>query len=284
MARIEKYSTGITQIIRHNIREFPDGHCYTNEHVDLSKSQDNYSLIRRGSTAKEIDEYRKEIESECFRYNRKNLIHANEVVCTLPADCPPEQERQFFEETYNYICSTLPMGERCIFLAEVHADEGTILKDGKTVVQGAKHMHVMYVPAVPDRKHDDYDYKLCSDELTKRSVLKQWHPNYQAWLDDAGVHATVASGITSGSGISVKAMKEITQQTGLSLDQIKGLQHDLDVAHDEIQKLQHDLDAAHEQIRSLEATLKSPTWGEHSWGQSLSWGTADQERKKEYER
>ena len=145
-------------------------------------------------------------------------------------------------------------------------------------------MHVMYVPAVPDRKHDDYDYKLCSDELTKRSVLKQWHPNYQAWLDDAGVHATVASGVTSGSGISVKAMKEITQQTGLSLDQIKDLQHDLDVAHDEIQKLQHDLDAAHEQIRSLEATLKSPTWGEHAWGHSSSWGAADQERKEEYER
>ena len=82
----------------------------------------------------------------------------------------------------------------------------------------------------------------------------------------------------------MKAMKEITQQTGLSLDQIKGLQHDLDVAHDEIQKLQHDLDAAHEQIRSLEATLKSPTWGEHSWGQSSSWDAADQERKKEYER
>lgn len=187
-------------------------------------------------------------------------------------------------ETYNYICSTLPMGERCIFLAEVHADEGTILKDGKTVVQGSKHMHVMYVPAVPDKKHDDYDYKLCSDDLTKRAVLKQWHPNYQAWLDDAGVHATVASGVTSGSGISVKSMKEITQQTGLSLDQIKDLQHDLDVAHDEIQKLQHDLDAAHEQIRSLEATLKSPTWGEHAWGHSSSWGAADQERKEEYER
>lgn len=51
----------------------------------------------------------------------------------------------------------------------------------------------MYVPAVPDTKHEGFKFRLCSDELTRRSVLKQWHPKYQKWLDDAGIKATVYS-------------------------------------------------------------------------------------------
>jgi hypothetical protein len=202
--------------------------------VDPKRKTDNYSIIRRGNTAKDIEKYRKSIEKECFKYNRKNIVHANEVICTLPSDCPPEQERLFFEESFKYICSTLPMGEKCVFLAEVHADEGRVLKDGVTIVEGAKHLHVMYVPAVPDTKHENYDYKLCSDQLTKRAVLKQWHPNYQKWLDEAGVKATVASGVTSGKGISVKSLKEITKQTGLSLEQLQSLEKENKKLYDQL--------------------------------------------------
>lgn len=248
MARIEKYSTGIVGVIKHNIREFKDGICPTNMEVDPERIGENYSLIRRGETAKDIEKYRKQIEKECFHYNRKNLVHANEVVCTLPADCPPEQERQFFEESYKYICSTLPMGEKCVFLAEVHADEGRVLKDGVTVVEGAKHLHVMYVPAVPDSKHEGYDFRLCSDELTKRAVLKQWHPNYQKWLDDAGVKATVASGVTSGKGISVKSLKEISKETGLTLDQIKSLEKENKLLHDKLMDREQELATTHHTI------------------------------------
>lgn len=272
MARIEKHASGIRNIIKHNIREFPDGVCHSNPNVDPQKSQDNYSLIKRGNTAKEIDTYRKEIESECFKYKRKNLIRANEVVCTLPADCPPEQERAFFEESYKYICSTLPMGERCVFLAEVHADEGTIIKDGITVVQGARHLHVMYVPAVPDTKHPDFQYKLCSDDLTKRSILKNWHTNYQSWLDAAGVTATVKSGVTSGAGISVQALKELTKETGLSLTEIKSLQY-------ENAALKRELEKAQDKIRTLEhAATRS-----HSWGNTENWGNHTLEYEKEIE-
>lgn len=88
-------------------------------------------------------------------------------------------------------------------------------------IEGQKHLHVMYVPAVPDTKHEGFKFRLCSDELTRRSVLKQWHPKYQKWLDDAGIKATVYSGKTSGKGISVKSLKEISKTTGLSLDQIQ---------------------------------------------------------------
>ena len=255
MARIEKYNTGIVGVIKHNIREFKDGKCPTNMEVDPERSNENYSIIRRGETAKDIEKYRKKIEKECFHYNRKNLVHANEVVCSLPADCPPEQEHQFFEESYKYICSTIPMGERAVFLAEVHGDEGRVLKDGVTVVEGAKHLHVMYVPAVKDSKHDGYDYRLCSDELTKRAVLKQWHPKYQKWMDDAGVSCTVASGVTSGKGISVKSLKEITKETGLSLEQIKDLEKQNNQLYEKLMEKEHKLAASHQTITKKDSII-----------------------------
>lgn len=240
MARIEKYHTGIKKVIQHNIREFKDGKCPTNLEVNPEKMKYNYSLIRRGNTAKEIEAYRKKITSECFHYKRKNIVFANEVIFTLPSDTPSEQERAFFEESLKYLISTLPLGERAIFLAECHCDEGQVLKDGKTVVEGQKHLHVMYVPAVADSKHDGYSYKLCSDALTRRSVLKQWHPKYQKWLDDAGIKGTVYSGKTSGKGISVKSLKEISKTTGLAFDQIQDLEKDRTELLKKIQTLEEE--------------------------------------------
>ena len=267
MARIEKYSTGILNMIKQNVREFRNGKCSSNAEIDSSKTKENYSLIRRGNNAQGIEKYRKKIEAECFHYNRKNIIRCNEVICTLPQDCPPEQERAFFDETYKYICSTLPMGEKCIFLAEVHCDEGKILKDGVTVVQGKKHLHVMYVPAVPDKKHEGYDFKLCSDQLTKRAKLKKWHPNYQKWLDKAGIHATVASGVT-GKGISVNALKEISKETGLSLDQIKTLKKDNKMLRDKLRKKEQELKQANDKIRQLEEKKHEHSWGSNTWGKT----------------
>lgn len=241
MARIQKYHTGIKKVIQHNIREFSGGKCPTNLEVNPEKMKYNYSLIRRGNTAKEIETYRKKITAECFHYKRKNIVFANEIIFTLPKDTPSDQERPFFEESLNYLVSTLPMGSKCIFLAEVHCDEGQVLKDGKTVVEGQKHLHVMYVPAVADPKHDDYSFKLCSDALTRRSVLKQFHPKYQKWLDDAGIKGTVYSGKTSGKGISVKSLKEISKTTGLSFDQIQDLEKD----RTELLKKIHTLEEEH---------------------------------------
>ena len=159
MAEITKFGASeVAFHIKHDLREIPEGKDYGNESIIPEKSKDNYSLLDRCQTAAEANKYRKEIEKECFSYNRKNLVHAVEVVVQCPADCPPEQKEAFFRESYNYICSTLPMGERCVFVAEVHVDEKHYSPTGEMISKD--HLHVMYVPGFPDTKHDGFDYKL----------------------------------------------------------------------------------------------------------------------------
>ena len=265
MAEITKFGASeVAFHIKHDLREIPEGKDYGNESIIPEKSKDNYSLLDRCQTAAEANKYRKEIEKECFSYNRKNLVHAVEVVVQCPADCPPEQKEAFFRESYNYICSTLPMGERCVFVAEVHVDEKHYSPTGEMISKD--HLHVMYVPGVPDTKHDGFDYKLCADELTKRAKLREFHPGLQSHLDSHGIKATVYSkkeGDGKTIGLSVKQLKEITEKTGLKIDKsitVDQLAEILKVNRDITiydKRLQAKLQDREEKIATLSATVTS---------------------------
>ena len=265
MAEITKFGASeVAFHIKHDLREIPEGKDYGNESIIPEKSKDNYSLLDRCQTAAEANKYRKQIEKECFSYNRKNLVHAVEVVVQCPADCPPEQKEAFFRESYNYICSTLPMGERCVFVAEVHVDEKHYSPTGEMISKD--HLHVMYVPGVPDAKHDGFDYKLCADELTKRAKLREFHPGLQSHLDSHGIKATVYSkkeGDGKTIGLSVKQLKEITEKTGLKIDKsitVDQLAEILKVNRDITiydKRLQAQLQDREEKIATLSATVTS---------------------------
>lgn len=265
MAEITKFGASeVAFHIKHDLREIPEGKDYGNESIIPEKSKDNYSLLDRCQTAAEANKYRKQIEKECFSYNRKNLVHAVEVVVQCPANCPPEQKEAFFQESYNYICSTLPMGERCVFVAEVHVDEKHYSPTGEMISKD--HLHVMYVPGVPDKKHDGYDFKLCADELTKRAKLREFHPGLQAHLDSKGIKATVYSkkeGDGKTIGLSVKQLKEITEKTGLKIDKsitVDQLAEILKVNRDITiydKRLQAQLQDREEKIATLSATVTS---------------------------
>ena len=265
MAEITKFGASeVAFHIKHDLREIPEGKDYGNESIIPEKSKDNYSLLDRCQTAAEANKYRKQIEKECFSYNRKNLVHAVEVVVQCPADCPPEQKEAFFRESYNYICSTLPMGERCVFVAEVHVDEKHYSPTGEMISKD--HLHVMYVPGVPDTKHDGFEYKLCADELTKRAKLREFHPGLQSHLDSHGIKATVYSkkeGDGKTIGLSVKQLKEITEKTGLKIDKsitVDQLAEILKVNRDITiydKRLQAQLQDREEKIATLSATVTS---------------------------
>lgn len=292
MAEIQKF--GASEVlfhIRHDLRELPANKDYGNESIIPEKSMENYSLLDRCRTAKEANQYRKQIQKECFSYNRKNLIHAVEVVVQCPDDCPPEQTEVFFQETFKYICSTLPMGERCVFVAEVHVDEKHYTPSGEMISK--KHLHVMYVPAVHDHKHEGFAFKLCADALTKRAKLKEFHPGLQSHLDTAGISATVyrkKEGNGKTIALSVKQLKEITEKTGMTIEksititelaeilktnreitiydkqlkkQLQILEKEIEVKNTSIQKLQEQLQKKEliiqekdRSIQTLEHTLK----------------------------
>lgn len=216
---LTKYKSGqVLAHIRHDLRALPEGKSYGNESINPNLSNKNYSLIDRGST-KEVNEYRKRIERECFKFNRKDVVHAVEICIQCPSDCPIEQHELFFKESHNYICSTLPMGEKCVFISEVHKDEQFYSPTGELVSK--EHLHIMYVPAVPDHKHADYEYKLCADALTRKKDLKNLHPGLQKHLDECGIQATVTAK-KAGDGkqisLTVKQLKELTRMTGVTIE------------------------------------------------------------------
>jgi hypothetical protein len=79
----------------------------------------------------------------------------------------------------------------------------------------------MYVPAIWDLKHEKYEFKLCADQLTKKSMLKAFHPELQEYLMQKGIQATVyypKSGNGTVIGLSVSQLKDITEKTGIRLE------------------------------------------------------------------
>lgn len=305
MAEIIKFKSSETAShIRHDLRELPPGKSYGNESVDPSLSGKNYSLIEgRCQNFREANAYRKAIEKEIFHYKRKDLVHAVEIVVQCPTDCPEEQKEAFFQETYNYICSTLPMGDRCVFVAQVHVDERHFSPTGEMISKD--HLHVMYVPAVKDRKHDGFDYKLCADQLTKKARLREFHPGLQKHLDKAGIDATVyrkKKGDGKAVSLSVDQLKELTEKTGITIDhsltidelssiirsnihkdrQLTELKTELDETKEKLSLSQSREQELESKLRSYEASRTTSTWGhEPGWGTSSGWGRSQKTKTEE---
>lgn len=223
MGHIEKHGADSLYFLRHNFRELPPEKISSNKEIDIKRTPNNYHIIRRGKTAEEANKYRLNLEKEIFHYNRKDLVHTAEIIITKPTDCAPEDEYRFFKESVDYISSTLPMGERAIISAVVHKDEGHILKDGHTVLEASPHLHVMFIPAVKDSKHPDFNFKICANDLLNRSYLNKFHPGLEKWLRERGIKASVRNGSTGGINIPVSQLKELTKETGLTLSQVKDL-------------------------------------------------------------
>ena len=146
-----KYKQGeVLAHIRHDLRQLPAGKSYGNESVDLSLSYKNTKLIDRGSTAEEVNRYRKSFEKSIFQYNRRGLVKAVELVIQCPDDCPLEQRALFFETVLDWYCDTyLPAGKDCVFLAEIHRDEHKFVEtENGTRDISKEHLHIAY----PSRK------------------------------------------------------------------------------------------------------------------------------------
>lgn len=271
--------------IRHDMRELPPGKYPKNEAIDPALSKNNYSLIDRGKTYQEINQYRHQLEKEIYCHKRADLVHAVEIVVQCPDDCPPEQKQDFFLETYRHLCSTLPMGERCVFVAQVHMDEKHRDKNGTVISKD--HLHLMYVPAVPDKKHAGYEYKMCADQLTRKAILRKMHKKLQDHLDSVGIQATVLhkkAGAGKTISLSTAELKELTEKTGIvlkhsiTLDDLATLLTEHVTRQNQIQTLQSDLQEKTQELEQLklyiEEMKKEHQVTESAWGSNSNWGTS----------
>lgn len=297
MAEITKHSTDSFYYIQHAYRSLPPGKTHGNCDIDSELTKQNYSLLNRCHTAKEANTYRKELEKNIFKYNRKNLIHTLEYVIQCPDDCV--EEERFFQTAYQYVCDkVLPMGEKAVVTAIVHRDEHTYITNasGEKEDISKNHLHIIAVPAVSNPKDNGFDWKLSAHDLTTKKKLHQFHPGLQKACDESNLQATAYVPKKAGDGkvipLTVKQLKEITNKTGIILEKALTIDELAKIIneHKEIKILEENLqEQLKEKVLQLEEiqkenlTLKQelehvkeqtmePNWGSSSWGESSSWG------------
>ena len=200
MASIQKFKASeVSNQIRHIERTIENP---SNEDIDKEKISEDYLLSPdRGITS--YDYYKQRL-SELYVLKRPDINTACGWVITAPQELKKENEDAFFKSCYEFLNNRY--GEKNCISCTVHKDES-----------GQPHLHYLFIPVVEDKKHKDYDGKVCAKQLITQRELRNFHPDLQRHLDNEGIEAKVMTGITKrqGGNIRVKELKqnrEIEQQ------------------------------------------------------------------------
>ncbi len=182
MASVEKYrQSSVVNQLRHNNRTITYS---SNPDIDLDRSHLNYSLTPdRGIS--EYDYFLKR-KSQLYCYNRKDIVVLAGWIVTAPKDLPTEQQKDFFESVYHFL--TQRYGEENAVQATVHMDES-----------GEPHLHFLFIPAAPDKKHAQKE-KICANDVLNPKELRNFHPDLQRHLKKEGINAKVLTGVTAAQG------------------------------------------------------------------------------------
>lgn len=275
MASIEKYTAGqVSYMLRHNSRESPKPPA--NIDIDPERSYLNYTLTpERGVTARACKTYYNNRLSEVYHMNRADIITAAQWVITAPKDLASDQEERFFYETFNFLNSIY--GDKNCIQCVVHYDEGVKGHDGQ-IIEGRPHLHYVFLPVVANKKYmkpnkkgnitkkNTFREKICADELINKKHLKEFHPAYQNWLNNAGIKATVHSGVTVGKNRTVESLKRETRE--------------IECQKEIIASLESENKQLKERIRELEIALEKEHEISQEWG--ASWGATEKTHEIEW--
>lgn len=191
MAEIKKHThKAALAVFRHNCRKYKNP---SNKDIEPSRSGLNIDLmpapLRLNVSGKKAhnptpeERYKKRL-SELYVYSRADVKTVCSCLITKPMGLQPEQEIPFFRECYKFLAARY--GENNIVQAVVHMDETS------------PHVHVCFIPAVPDKKRGGE--KVCASEAITREELRAFHPALQEHLKMAGIQARVQTGITKKQG------------------------------------------------------------------------------------
>ena len=260
----------VSGALMHNTREMP--HPPSNQEIDPERSHLNYHLDSHGETAREAKDYYNSRLKELYHYNRADVKTCVQWVCTAPTDLPVEQEEVFFKATYDYLNSIY--GEENCIQCVVHYDEGvrigSLSSNAEELRVGRPHLHYMAIPVVKNDKYgvpnrhgnltkmSRFEEKVCCDEKVTLHSLQVFHPDYQKWIDKAGINATVYKG-GQGINLGVDQLKAVTKETGII-----------------VSDLLSDRDKLQAKVTELEKQIE--TSRTNRWGKSTGWG---QDKKEE---
>lgn len=198
MANYAKYTRGaMGHMLKHYERAKDENGDYIrfgNIDIDTKKSGQNYNLAPEHN---QLDFVHQRL-SEVYCMNRKDVNVMCSWVVTAPEDLNPEQEEQFFQESYAFL--ELKYGRKNVVSAYVHKDEKT------------PHMHFCFMPVVADPKRGQ---KISAFECVKRKDLEQFHEDLQRHLEEKGIPCSVINEATKEGNKAIKELKRGTARQTL---------------------------------------------------------------------
>lgn len=190
MASVKKFTkNAVVNQLRHNLREIENP---SNEDIDSTQSSKNYSLNKQRSISDY--QYFKRRMDQLYCYQRDDVKVLAGWVITAPQDLPETDHQLFFKACDHFLKQRY--GEQNCIQSIVHKDES-----------GQPHLHFLFIPVVPDKKHGGE--KVCANDVLNRKELSNFHPALQKFLNLNNINANVTSGITKeqGGNRTVKEMK-----------------------------------------------------------------------------
>lgn len=211
MASVEKYTqAAVYAMLKHNERT---ASSHSNTDIDPEKSDMNYRLSPdHGCT--DYDYFKKHLANyKCM--NRADIVKMASWIITAPEDLQPEQEAAFFKCCHEFFKERYGADQE--LQAIVHYDEMHTFTDVKTgqIKTSRPHLHYSFIPAITDKNGEQH---ICAKKILTKSDLRNFHADLQRYLDHAGIHATVYSGVTkkNGGNMGVKELKKTPESINRS--------------------------------------------------------------------
>jgi hypothetical protein len=207
----QKYiHTQVAALLRHDERSNKN---YSNPDINLERSSENYQLATPQKTLQHIGgklksialtpyEAYKKRKNEVHSIRRKDVVTCIGIVTSAPKGLMKQQERAFFEETYNFL--TERYGEQNIFSSIVHVSDE----------KGQPHMHTLLLPIISNEKGTGgKTEKLGAKYLIDRTELKTVHKAHQVYIHSKGIIVNILTGETQGR------KRETTERFKLRMNQ-----------------------------------------------------------------
>ena len=200
MANYAKYTKGAMGHLTKHYERAKDGEGnyikFGNQDIDVSKTHLNYNLAPEHN---QLDFLHQRL-NEVYCLKRKDVNVMCSWIVTAPQDLEPEQEKAFFQESYNFL--EKKYGKKNIISAYVHMDEKT------------PHMHFSFIPVVADPKHQQGE-KVSAKECVTKIDLQQFHELLQQHLTEKGILCSVINGATLQGNKSIEELKRGTARQTL---------------------------------------------------------------------